>query len=99
VDTASRLTHAGLRASFVGHTAGYRDRRVAGHSEGAVNQRDQIVRATPLRRLATPRDVAWTVVWLASRASSYLTGEVIDLDGGAHWPTFPHDVPDVGRPI
>jgi 7-alpha-hydroxysteroid dehydrogenase len=61
--------------------------------------RDQIVRATPLRRLATPQDVAWTVVWLASRASSYITGEVIELDGGAHWPTFPHDVPDVGRPV
>jgi 7-alpha-hydroxysteroid dehydrogenase len=57
--------------------------------------RERIVAATPLRRLARPQDVAWTAVWLTSRASSYVTGQVIDLDGGAHVPTFPRDVPDV----
>ena len=43
----------------------------------------RVVAATPLGRLARPQDVAWAVVRLASRASSYVTGQVIDLDGGA----------------
>jgi 7-alpha-hydroxysteroid dehydrogenase len=57
--------------------------------------RQRIIAATPLRRLAQPDDVALTVVWLASRASSYLTGQVIDLDGGAQAPTMPTDIADV----
>jgi 7-alpha-hydroxysteroid dehydrogenase len=57
--------------------------------------RQRIVTATPLGRLARPQDVAWAVVWLASRASSYVTGQVVDLDGGAQAPTFPRDVPDL----
>jgi 7-alpha-hydroxysteroid dehydrogenase len=57
--------------------------------------RRRIIAATPLRRLAQPDDVALTVVWLASRASSYITGQVIDVDGGAHAPTMPTDIPDI----
>jgi 7-alpha-hydroxysteroid dehydrogenase len=55
----------------------------------------RIVEATPLGRLAQPQDVAWAVVWLASRASSYVTGQVMDLDGGAQAPTFPRNISDV----
>ena len=58
--------------------------------------RERIVAATPLGRLAAPEDVARAIAWLGSSASSYVTGQVIDLDGGAHAPTFPRDIPDVG---
>ena len=37
---------------------------------------------TPLRRLATPEDVAGAISFLASEKSSYLTGENIRLNGG-----------------
>lgn len=40
-------------------------------------------RSIPLRRLATPDDVAGLVVWLASGANTYLTGETISFSGGA----------------
>jgi NAD(P)-dependent dehydrogenase (short-subunit alcohol dehydrogenase family) len=42
-------------------------------------------------RLGHPADVAEMVVFLASSKSSYLTGQVISLDGGffAHVPSFP----------
>ena len=48
--------------------------------------RARIVAATPLHRLATAADVASTARWLASPAASYVTGKVIEIDGGAEAP-------------
>jgi NAD(P)-dependent dehydrogenase (short-subunit alcohol dehydrogenase family) len=41
-------------------------------------------------RLGRPRDIADMVVFLASERSSYITGQIISIDGGffAHLPTF-----------
>ena len=36
----------------------------------------------PLRRLGQPEDIAGTVVYAASRASAYMTGAQITIDGG-----------------
>ena len=44
---------------------------------------EKMARSIPLRRLATPDDVAGLVVWLASGANTYLTGETIPFTGGA----------------
>jgi 3-oxoacyl-[acyl-carrier protein] reductase len=38
--------------------------------------------AIPLKRSGTPEDVARTAVFLASDLSSYITGQVIQVDGG-----------------
>ena len=37
---------------------------------------------TPLRRWAQPEDVADVIVFLASDASRFVTGETISADGG-----------------
>ncbi|MGQ0609254.1 MAG: SDR family NAD(P)-dependent oxidoreductase [Chloroflexota bacterium] len=44
---------------------------------------EKMAKSIPLRRLATPDDVAALVVWLASAANTYLTGETISVTGGA----------------
>ena len=36
----------------------------------------------PLERLGTPNDVAATVAFLASDLASYITGQVLVVDGG-----------------
>jgi NAD(P)-dependent dehydrogenase (short-subunit alcohol dehydrogenase family) len=44
--------------------------------------REAIEQMVPLRRIGRPDDAAGLVLFLASRAGSYLTGTVIPLDGG-----------------
>jgi 7-alpha-hydroxysteroid dehydrogenase len=60
--------------------------------------RARIVSATPLHRLSTVADVANAARWLASPAASYITGKIIEIDGGAEAPTFPDDTPDLRPP-
>lgn len=38
----------------------------------------------PLKRLGEPREVADTIVWLASECASYITGQTILVDGGLY---------------
>lgn len=38
----------------------------------------------PLQRLGEPREVAETIVWLASERASYITGQTVLVDGGIY---------------
>ena len=44
--------------------------------------RDEIVNTIPLKRIGQAEDIVGTVLFLASQASSFITGAVIPLDGG-----------------
>lgn len=48
----------------------------------ADSQLDQIVRRTPLNRLAEPGDVTPLILFLLSANASFITGETILVDGG-----------------
>ncbi|WP_233576079.1 SDR family oxidoreductase [Saccharopolyspora rhizosphaerae] len=50
---------------------------------------------TPLRRLGVPEDIAAAILYLASPASSYVTGQVLAVDGGLVTPNMPLPIPDV----
>jgi NAD(P)-dependent dehydrogenase (short-subunit alcohol dehydrogenase family) len=51
-------------------------------SAPTVEQRDDMARGLSLGRIADPGEIVGTALYLASDASSYLTGELILLDGG-----------------
>ena len=42
----------------------------------------EMAKSIPLRRVATPDDVARVALWLGSAANTYVTGEVVSLHGG-----------------
>ncbi|MBC7728138.1 MAG: glucose 1-dehydrogenase [Microbacteriaceae bacterium] len=42
----------------------------------------KIMSRTPMKRLGQPSEVADAVAWLASDAASYVTGEIVVIDGG-----------------
>ncbi len=44
--------------------------------------KDQMVKMTPLGRMAKPEEIAYTVAFLASDEAAYITGQVIAVDGG-----------------
>ena len=43
---------------------------------------DTIKKQIPLRRLGQPEDIAAAVLYLASEGASYVTGNVLTVDGG-----------------
>jgi len=51
--------------------------------------REKMEALTPLGRLGTPQDVAAMALYLASPASSWVTGKIFEVDGGcvaSNWP-------------
>ena len=44
--------------------------------------KSKIMSRTPMKRLGEPSEVADVVAWLASDAASYVTGEIVTVDGG-----------------
>ncbi|MCW8942787.1 MAG: SDR family oxidoreductase, partial [Gammaproteobacteria bacterium] len=49
-------------------------------------QREALIKQIPLNRLGDPADIAAAVVFLASPAAAYITGETINVNGGMYMP-------------
>ena len=46
--------------------------------------KQRVAESVPLGRLALPEDIANACLYLASNMSSYVTGIVLDVNGGMH---------------
>jgi 7-alpha-hydroxysteroid dehydrogenase len=57
--------------------------------------RGRMEQATPLHRIGEAEDVAATVVYLASQAGGFVTGKVIEVDGGTEAPNLEFGLPDL----
>ncbi len=55
----------------------------------------QLESKTPLKRVGEPEDIAAGVLYLASRAGQYVTGKLLEIDGGIQQPTLDLGFPDV----
>ena len=64
---------------------------VAAHEE----TRQGMEEVTPLRRIGDVEDIAATALFLASRAGGYLTGKVLEVDGGLDRPNLDLGLPDL----
>ena len=50
---------------------------------------------TPMRRIGRPEDVAIMALYLASPASSWVTGKIFEVDGGTERSNWPLDLSDL----
>jgi 7-alpha-hydroxysteroid dehydrogenase len=62
---------------------------------GVPEMRAQLEGRTPLGRIGDPEDVAAAVVYLASPASRFVTGKVLEVDGGIQEPNLDLGLPDL----
>ena len=51
-------------------------------AEWSDEKRQAIIEAIPLKRLGKPQDVAEAVLFLASEKAAFITGEILDVNGG-----------------
>ncbi len=47
-----------------------------------LNTIENIIKAIPLKRTGSPKDIAQAFLFLASEKASYITGEILQVDGG-----------------
>jgi 3-oxoacyl-[acyl-carrier protein] reductase len=72
-----------------GFTATDRLKELAKARASALGKTEQLLfdgwaADAPVKRLGEPREVAETIVWLASERASYITGQTVLVDGGAY---------------
>ena len=77
---AAELAPSGIRV--IGISPGF----IAGERLGRFASGDaatQIARTIPIGRIATPQEIADVTVFMASPRASYVTGAIINVDGGS----------------
>ncbi|MGC7097721.1 SDR family oxidoreductase [Amycolatopsis lurida] len=57
--------------------------------------KERMEQDTPLRRLGEPEDIAAAVLYLTSPAGAYLTGKLLEVDGGLQAPNLDLGLPDL----
>lgn len=78
---AGRLAREHITVNAV--APGYFPSRMSAFALDDESMRAELLSSIPLGRTGTPEDIVGAVQFLASRAGAYLTGSVLEVDGGA----------------
>ncbi|WP_203336485.1 SDR family oxidoreductase [Nocardioides limicola] len=62
---------------------------------GIPEMMDQMETGTPLGRVGEPEDIAAAALYLASTAGGYVTGKMLEVDGGIQQPNLDLALPDL----
>jgi 3-oxoacyl-[acyl-carrier protein] reductase len=97
---AGQVNYAAAKAGLIGFTkalaqeVGSRDITVNAVSPGFIDtdmtrslaeeQRNVLLQKIPIQRLGQPEDIAAAVVFLASNAAGYITGQTLHVNGGMY---------------
>lgn len=84
---ALELAHRGVRVNAI--SPGLVDTPLTAPAMYIPGIRQDYLDNTPLGRAGTPADVAALARFVCSAEASWLTGEVLDLNGGAHLRRYP----------
>jgi NAD(P)-dependent dehydrogenase (short-subunit alcohol dehydrogenase family) len=71
---------AGVRVNAV--APGPVDTELLNRFAGSPDRKASLASGVPMRRLGTPEDIAATIVFLASDQASFLTGQIVGVNGG-----------------
>jgi NAD(P)-dependent dehydrogenase (short-subunit alcohol dehydrogenase family) len=71
---------AGVRVNAV--APGPVDTEMLGRFAGSDERKNGLAAGVPMKRLGQPDDIAQAIVFLASPQAGFLTGQVIDVNGG-----------------
>ncbi len=77
---AVELADVGIRVNAI--APGFVDTRLSAAISGDPQLRQMVLDHTPLGRMAAPREIAGTAVYLACDDSSFTTGHTVVVDGG-----------------
>ena len=75
---AREVGHDGVRVNII--APGFIVGKKSEHAPFFIQEK--IIEQTPLKRLATPEDIANAVLFLASNLSGFVTGGYLVVDGG-----------------
>jgi len=70
----------GIRVNAV--APGPVDTEMLARLTGGGERKAALVAGVPMKRAGTPEEIAQAIVWLASEHAGFLTGQVIDVNGG-----------------
>lgn len=77
---AHELAESGINVNAIG--PGYYETAMTKPLFAVPEKRAELFSRIPMKRFGIPEDLAGTAVFLASSASDYITGQVINVDGG-----------------
>jgi NAD(P)-dependent dehydrogenase (short-subunit alcohol dehydrogenase family) len=75
----------GIRVNAIapGFFIGEQNRTLLLEPDGSLTARGKkIIDQTPMRRFGNPEDLGGTLIWLCSDASKFITGIIVNVDGG-----------------